>query len=241
LLNRFLTPMTEIILDSQGTIDKYMGDAIMAFWNAPLDDPDHAQHGCRTALAMIARLKELNVDWRAAAEAEGRRFFPINIGVGLNTGSCSVGNMGSEQRFDYSVIGDDVNLASRLEGQSKTYGVDIVIGENTRARVTEFAAIELDLLRVKGKLRPVRIYGLLGDNALAATPQFQALAKGHAEMLTAYRAQDWDAAERLAGECQAEAGGRLDGLYALYRERIAAYRKDPPPPGWDGVTVALTK
>jgi adenylate cyclase len=241
LLNRFLTPMTEIILDRQGTIDKYMGDAIMAFWNAPLDDPDHAEHGCRTALAMIARLKELNVEWRAAAEAESRRYHPINIGVGLNTGACSVGNMGSDQRFDYSVIGDDVNLASRLEGQSKTYGVDIVIGENTRAKVDGLAAIELDRLRVKGKSRPVRIYGLLGDETLAAMPGFQALAAGHDAMLKAYRAQDWDGAERRAADCRARGQGRLDLLYDLYAERIADYRREPPPAGWDGVTVALTK
>ena len=241
LLNRFLTPMTEIILDRQGTIDKYMGDAIMAFWNAPLDDPDHAEHGCRTALAMIARLKELNVEWRAAAEAESRRYHPINIGVGLNTGACSVGNMGSDQRFDYSVIGDDVNLASRLEGQSKTYGVDIVIGENTRAKVDGLAAIELDRLRVKGKSRPVRIYGLLGDETLAAMPYFQALAAGHDAMLKAYRAQDWDGAEQRAADCRTQADGRLDLLYDLYAERIADYRREPPPAGWDGVTVALTK
>jgi adenylate cyclase len=190
---------------------------------------------------MIARLKELNVEWRAAAEADGKAYFPINIGVGLNTGSCSVGNMGSDQRFDYSVIGDDVNLASRLEGQSKTYGVDIVIGENTREHVTGLAAIELDRLRVKGKNRPVRIYGLLGDATAAGTPEFQALASGHDTMLKAYRAQDWDAAERIAGECRAKAAGRLDALYALYLERIADYRREPPPPGWDGVTVALTK
>jgi adenylate cyclase len=241
MLNRFLTPMTEIILDREGTIDKYMGDAIMAFWNAPLDDPDHAEHACRTGLAMIARLKDLNAEWRKAAEAEGKPYHAINIGVGLNTGACSVGNMGSDQRFDYSVIGDDVNLASRLEGQSKTYGVDIVIGENTRAKVDGLAAIELDRLRVKGKNRPVRIYGLLGDETLAGQPEFQTLAQGHEAMLKAYRAQDWDAAERLADECRARAGGRLDGLYELYLERIADYRREPPPAGWDGVTVALTK
>jgi adenylate cyclase len=241
MLNRFLTPMTELILDREGTIDKYMGDAIMAFWNAPLDDPDHADHACRTALAMIARLKELNGEWRKAAEAEGKPFHPINIGVGLNTGSCSVGNMGSDQRFDYSVIGDDVNLASRLEGQSKTYGVDIVVGENTRAKADGFAALELDLLRVKGKLKPVRIYSLLGDEAAGGTPEFAALAEIHDAMLEAYRTQQWDEAERLAGACRAKAEGRLDGLYALYLERIALYRREPPPAGWDGVTVALTK
>jgi adenylate cyclase len=139
------------------------------------------------------------------------------------------------------VIGDDVNLASRLEGQSKTYGVDIVIGENTRERVPGLAAVELDRLRVKGKTRPVRIYGLMGDAAAAENADFQAFAAGHDAMLKAYRAQHWDEAERLAAECRAKAHGRLDHLYDLYAERIADYRREPPPEGWDGVAVALTK
>ncbi|MDJ0896115.1 MAG: adenylate/guanylate cyclase domain-containing protein, partial [Alphaproteobacteria bacterium] len=154
-INRFLTPMTDIILEQEGTIDKYMGDAIMAFWNAPLGDPEHARHACRAALTMISRVGSWNEEMRADAEAAGRLHHPIAIGVGLNTGQCCVGNMGSSQRFDYSVLGDTVNLASRLEGQSKAYGVDIVIGEETRAQVPEMAALQLDYLRVKGKLEPV--------------------------------------------------------------------------------------
>jgi adenylate cyclase len=240
-INRFLTPMTGIILERRGTIDKYMGDAIMAFWNAPLDDAEHATNACRSALAMIDGVKALNQTLRAEAEASGRKFIPINIGIGLNSGDCCVGNMGSDQRFDYSVLGDDVNLASRLEGQSKTYGVNIVIGENTQAQVNGFAVIELDLIKVKGKTRPVRIYGLLGDPAKAQDPAFKTFAERHAAMIAAYRAQAWDEAEAVAADCRARAAGALDGLYDLYAERIADFRASPPGPHWDGVYVATSK
>src|SRR5208282_4953682 len=138
-INRFLTPMTDAILAARGTVDKYMGDAIMAFWNAPLDDQAHAEHACRAALTMRGELVRLNEGWRQEAAAEGRSFAQVRIGIGLNTGNCCVGNLGSEQRFDYSVLGDDVNLASRLEGQSKTYGVEIVVGENTREKAPNFS------------------------------------------------------------------------------------------------------
>ena len=169
LINRFLTPTTDVILARRGTIDKYMGDCIMAFWNPPLDD-DHASHACSSALAMMDCTAELNVTLEAEAKAEDKRFIPINVGIGLNSGECCVGNMGSEQRFDYSVLGDDVNLASRLEGQSKTYGVDIVIGENTRRRAPDYAYIELDLIKVKGKQDAVRIFALMGEPARCNDP-----------------------------------------------------------------------
>jgi adenylate cyclase len=246
-INRFLTPMTDIILGRRGTIDKYMGDAIMAFWNAPLDDAEHAANGCRAALAMIADLNQLNQTWRQEAEREGRPFRPVDIGIGLNSGLCCVGNMGSDQRFDYSVLGDDVNLASRLEGQSKTYGVSIVIGENTRARAAGFAMLELDLIKVKGKTKPVRIFTLIGDGARAADPVFGELMAANDAMLAAYRTQRWDEAEQRLAECRrltkgrSRAEGRLDGLYELYAERIADCRANPPSPDWDGVHVALTK
>jgi len=162
LINKFLTPMTNLILERQGTIDKYMGDCIMAFWNAPLDDAEHARHACASALAMFEYLPKLNDQLKSEAEAEQRAFHPIKIGIGLNTGDCVVGNMGSDRRFDYSVLGDAVNLASRLEGQSKTYGMNVVIGPETRAQAPEFAAIELDRLAVKGKKEAVTIHGLLG-------------------------------------------------------------------------------
>jgi adenylate cyclase len=240
LINRFLTPMTDLILDRRGTIDKYMGDCIMAFWNAPLDDDDHARHACGSALAMIRGVKSLNDELKAEAETEDKRYVPIMIGIGLNSGECCVGNMGSEQRFDYSVLGDDVNLASRLEGQSKTYGVDIVIGENTFCRASEFAALELDLIRVKGKEEAVRIYVLLGEPDMRESPDFTDLEKIHGELLAAYRGQDWRKARTLVGECRKLNGG-LNGLYDFYDERLDAYEETPPAADWDGVFVATTK
>ena len=250
LINRFLTPMTDMILDRRGTIDKYMGDCIMAFWNAPLDDKAHAAHGLESALAMFNALDGLNESLKQEAERENRTHYPINVGIGLNTGECCVGNMGSDKRFDYSVLGDAVNLAARLEGQSKNYGVGVVIGDETRKAADEFASIELDLIAVKGKTEPVLIYGLRGDAKEKATPEFRALEEKHKAMITAYRSQQWDEASALIAACreltlqtsaEARGLGGLDVLYDLYDERIAAYQAEPPAEDWDGVFVATSK
>jgi adenylate cyclase len=240
-LNSLFTPLSNIILDEQGTIDKFMGDAVMAFWNAPLDDKSHPSHACNAALRMMREMETLNERWREEAEAKGRPYRPVRLGIGLNTGVCCVGNLGSETRFDYSVIGDNVNVASRLEGQSKTYDVGTVVGESTTARAPDFAFLELDLLKVKGKTEATRIFALLGDNALKRSPDFIRLSERHAEFLSRYRAQDWDAAEALSLECENLNGARLDRLYTLYRERIAFFRMNPPPPQWDGTAEALSK
>ncbi len=243
-INRYLTPMTQIVLDHQGTIDKYMGDCIMSFWNAPLDDAGHAMNACRAGLTMRRRLKELNLEWEAEAKAEGRKFIPIHAGIGINTGPCCVGNMGSDMRFDYSVLGDDVNLASRLEGQSKSYGVDIVLGPNTLQVAAGLATLELDLIKVKGKTVPVNIFTLLGDEALAGEARFKALAERHAAMLAAYRGQRWEEAEGLIKGCEGETeamGLGLAKLYHLYADRLAACRAEPPAKDWDGVFTATTK
>ncbi len=239
--NRFLTPMTELILAHRGTIDKYMGDAIMAFWNAPMDDPEHALQAGRTSLAMVERLAALNTAWRAEAEAEGRRFIEVRMGVGISTGECCVGNLGSDQRFDYSVIGDEVNLASRLEGQTKTYGVPIAISEAAATGAQGLAMLELDLITVRGKTRPERVFALLGDEAVARSEAHQAHEGRHRTMLAAYRGQDWAAAERLVAECRTLASERLAALYDLYAERIRDFRAESPGAEWDGVFVALRK
>ena len=240
-INQFLTPMTNIITARTGTIDKYMGDAIMAFWNAPLDDPDHAPNAARATLEMLAGLERLNATWAEEAKAQGKEPRKIAIGIGLNTGPCSVGNMGSDLRKSYSVIGDDVNLASRLEGQSKTYGVPIVIGESTRARLNGFAALELDLLRVKGKQRPVRVFALLGDETVADEVWFRAVSEAQAAMLKSYRAGDWPRAAALLALCRRASEGRLQTLWKLYEDRIAELRETALPANWDGVTVARHK
>ena len=240
-LNSLFTPLSNIILEEQGTIDKFMGDAVMAFWNAPLDDSLHPSHACSAALRMMREMETLNERWREEAEAKGRPFKPVQLGIGLNTGICCVGNLGSETRFDYSVIGDNVNVASRLEGQSKTYDVGTVVGESTTARAPDFAFLELDLLKVKGKTEATRIFALLGDTALKQSPNFITLAERHGEFLARYRAKDWDAAEALSRECERLNTSRLDRLYALYRERIDYFRTNPPPPQWDGTAEALSK
>jgi len=244
LINRFLTPMTDMILARQGTIDKYMGDCIMAFWNAPLDDPDHVAHACDSALAMFSALESLNADIKAEREAAGELFLPLNIGIGLNSGDACVGNMGSEQRFDYSVLGDTVNLAARLEGQSKNYGVGIVIGDLTHQGAPEYATLEMDLIAVKGKTEGVHIYCLQGPPELAQSPDFVALETSNAAMIEAYRSQQWDKARDLVVKCRELDDFLplpLDVLYDLYDERIDEYVANPPPTDWDGVFVATSK
>lgn len=242
LINRFLTPLTNCILERDGTIDKYMGDCIMAFWNAPLDVPDHPTYACESALAMFEALDALNETRRGEAEAEGRTFLPLNIGIGVNTGDCVVGNMGSEQRFDYSVLGDAVNLASRLEGQSKGYGVGIVIGPDTQdAAKDDFATLELDRIAVKGKAEAVTIHTCLGRVELRRSEAFEAHAAAHAELLQSYRTQQWEQADAALETLSGGLEGRMDGYYEMLKARIAEYRDSPPPPDWDGVYVATSK
>jgi adenylate cyclase len=388
LVNRFLTPLSDEVQKNQGTIDKYIGDCIMAFWNAPLEDAAHAAHACQAALDMFRALAALNVEleaeakqgdhtqeivrafralkqlalkpdaddddrqefigilqreanlgsaaaqyalakayrdgligardqaravqlFNAAAEA-GYTFAQRNIGeryargdglphdrvmaltwlslaardglaaaeesrielirhmsaeeinqserkvqawrpsrgravishlamgIGVNTGSCVVGNMGSRSRLNYSVLGDAVNLAARLESQSANYGVPIVISAATQQEAPGFASLELDRVIVKGKSEPVAIFGLLGDPAMGQSASFKELQNAHAAMLGAYRARRWrEALERL-GTC-AGLAAHLESLYDLYRERIENYLENPPPIDWDGVFVALKK
>ncbi len=241
LINRLLTPLSDAILAHDGTIDKYMGDCVMAFWNAPMDVADHERHACAAALDMLKALDRLNAQRQAEAEASGTPHTPLRVGVGLNTGECVVGNMGTATRFDYSVLGDAVNLAARLETYSTEYGVTVVLGETTAAKAgAQFALLELDRVAVKGKSEAVTVYGLLGDRALCDSPAFARLRAANAAMLAAYRARDWDAAKRLATDCAA-LDGAPQGLYALHRRRIAAFREVPPPDGWTGVYEWLTK
>ena len=241
-MNRFLTPMTDMIQARNGTIDKYMGDAIMAFWNAPLTIDAHPSRACEAALAMQARLVTLNEEWKAEAEAEGRHHIPVNIGIGLNTGHASVGNFGSEQRLTYSCLGDAVNLASRLEGQCKTYVVGIVIGEGTAKQVPDLATLELDLIMVKGKTEPERMFGLLGDATVAQTPGYRELAERQAEFLALYRAGKFAEALALIDGLNGMAAslGWKQGYYEMMRTRIQELIHEPPA-DWNGVYVAKEK
>ena len=242
LINKFLTPMTDIILARQGAIDKYMGDCIMAYWNAPLDDLDHARHACASALAMNERLAPLNDQLEAEAKAANRRHVPIKIGIGLNSGPVVVGNVGSDQFFGYSSLGDNVNLASRLEGQSKAYGVIIVIGENTHERAPDYAALELDLIKVKGKTEAVRIFTLVGSPEVAAGDAYKACKAAHDAFLAAYRQQEWAKARDIMHRCtELGAPFHIEHYYEIFGERIAEYEKNPPGDNWDGVYTATSK
>lgn len=239
-LINFLTPMCDILLERKATIDKFIGDAILAFWNAPLDDPDQHANAARSALGMVERLKQLNVEM---PDKNGEPWpGEVSIGIGLNAGPCCVGNMGSAQRLSYSLIGDTVNLASRIEGLTKYYKVSIAMGSAMRQALPDFASIELDLVRVVGRDAPEAVYALVGDEALASTEEFKAFTAGHDEMIRAYRQQDWATAERVLNQqSDAAADFGLSGLYALYRDRIASLRQSPPPADWDGVFTASEK
>ncbi|MFO1080637.1 MAG: adenylate/guanylate cyclase domain-containing protein [Reyranellaceae bacterium] len=241
-MNRFLTPMTDLILGHRGTIDKYMGDAIMAFWNAPLPVENHAALACDTALAMHAELRRLNLEWMEEAKAENRPYIPVNIGVGLNTGLASVGNFGSTQRFTYTCLGDDVNLASRLEGQCKTYGVSTILGEQTRQLVPNHAVIELDLIMVKGKTEPERIFALLGGPETIQKPEYAELMRRQEEMLAHYRSGGFAEALELIDGClaAAEAAEWHQGYYDMMRVRLDGLI-DESPADWTGVYVAKEK
>jgi adenylate cyclase len=240
LMNDFLTPMSDLVMSNRGTIDKYMGDAMMAFWNAPLDDTEHARHACTAALKMNRALDPINDGLRQRAQNLGRSPLLLKAGIGLNSGSTSVGNMGSKQRFAYSAIGDTVNLASRLEGQTRTYNASVIIGEATQKHVPDFATLELDLIQVKGKTEPARIFALVGDDVYA-TPEFKKWAATHSDMIKAYRDADFDLAMRMMEKCREQAEPRFKNLYALYEERIRDMLAHPPGEDWDGVYVATSK
>jgi adenylate cyclase len=243
LMNRFLTPLTNAIMARNGTIDKYMGDAVMAFWNAPLDDPAHESDACHAALDMLERVDALNQEREREASTSGTRFVPIKIGIGINTGRCTVGNMGSDLRFQYTVMGDSVNLASRLEGQTKAYGLPILIGSSTAAAVAEqFALLEIDSIRVKGKTEAEVIYAIVGRADVAASPEFRSLQDHWAMLRVCYRKQDWTGALKMIDLCRCECERLgLVGLIDAYADRIRRLEQRSPTPEWDGVFTAETK
>ncbi len=226
LLNEYLSPMTRIVLEEKGTLDKFIGDAVMALFNAPLDVPDHAVRACTTAVRMLDELKVLN-----AGFAE-RGMHTLDIGIGINTGPAVVGNMGADIRFDYTAIGDAVNLASRLEGLNKYYGSHILISEDTRSQVPDgqFAFREVDRVKVKGKQLPVVMFELMITNQ-EMLPRFE-------QGLEKYREQDFTGARRIFEELVAIHG---DGPSKLYVARCDDYIAHPPPTDWDGVYTATSK
>lgn len=232
LMNEFLTPLSRVISTHHGKVDKYMGDCIMAFWGAPMPDERHAYHAVASGLEMQRALQALQPHFREKGWPE------IHIGVGINTGRVSVGNMGSEVRVAYTVMGDAVNLASRLEGITKEYGAGVLVGEATREAAPEFVYRELDLVRVKGKDKPVAIFeplGLAGEVSQALLDEV----KLFQQAVRLYRKQEWDKAElQLYNLLKLSPGAKL---YEVYAERVAYYRNNPPGEGWDGVFVFKTK
>ena len=232
LMNLFLTPMTRIIHGQRGTIDKYMGDAIMAFWGAPVKDYSHARHALDAGMQILDRLEGVN------AQCVERGWPEIQIGVGINTGMMSVGNMGSEFRKAYTVLGDTVNLGSRLEGLTNGYGVWLIVSESTKAAVPEYAYREIDRVRVKGKDKPVVIYQPL-CLAEDLDKHWKDELELYREALRLYRSQEWDAAEMNLLNLQRTS--RSPGLYKVYVERVAQYREHPPEANWDGVFTHTSK
>jgi adenylate cyclase len=238
-LNGYLSDMTRIVFDTQGTLDKYIGDAVMAFWGAPYEDPGHAARACTAALSMMGRVHELQKQW----ESEGKP--KLDIGIGLNSGVASVGNMGSALRYGYTALGDTVNLSSRLEGLNKDYGTHILANESTYAAAKDagFLFRELDSIRVKGKLQPVTIYELVGQlSELQQDPNFPDLQQCFAQFAQArqlYLHRQWPAAQQAFQSILDHWPN--DGPSRMYWKRCQEYLFDEPPATWDGVFTMTHK
>jgi adenylate cyclase len=236
IMNRYMTAMTKRILENHGTLDKYIGDAQMAFWNSPIDDNWHCRQSVKAALEMLGNLKEFNDE----IAKEGTPAF--GMGIGINTGVVVVGNMGSEQRFDYTCLGDAVNLASRLEGQSKNYGVLIVLGPETAQRLdNQYFTLELDCIAVKGKKEGVTIHTVFYNPEEGKISQWLADKERHDEMLAYYRAQQWNKALKAVENLKGKFDGQMDHYYELWTERIHEMASAGLPSDWDGVFRATSK
>jgi len=207
----------------------------MALWNAPLDEPDHASHAARSALAMVEALESLNSRWRSAAQTRGESQPDVRFGIGLASGDCCVGNFGSIHRFDYSVMGDRVNLASRLEQATKYYRADILASQLTRDLSPDFAWLEVDEIRVKGKSEVTRVYALAGDNAERQRSGFDQLLVTHGAMMASYRKGDFSAAAMFAGDARLLASKRFDDFYNMFGRRCIKLAQSPPSP-WIPIT-----
>lgn len=232
LMNNYLTPMTDIVLKNEGTVDKYMGDAIMAFWGAPIWQEDHSKRACRAALDMLKKLSELQIEWEKAGLPR------IDIGVGISTGRVTVGNMGSNTRFDYTVMGDTVNLGSRLEGINKEYGTHAIVPKYTYEDVKdEFVLRPLDLIKVKGKVIPIKIYELMGD--MSEMEKLRGIVEGFEAGLSYYWGKKWDMAEESFNNVMKLR--QDDGPSRVFLSRIKELRKTELPPDWDGVFVMTKK
>ncbi len=241
LINRALTPLSREVLNHRGTIDKYIGDCVMAFWNAPLDDAEHATHACECSLAMMDSLIVLNQELTAEGFYKAHKVNPIDVSIGMNTGVCVVGNMGSELRFDYSALGDAVNVSARIQSFCGNYGFPIAVGEDTESVVaSKFALLELDYIAVKGRATPTHIYALMGHAHVRESKTFQDLETVLNALFAAFRTKDWATARE-----QIALGRTIQGapaaIFDTYESRIAHYELEPPPASWDGAWSAKEK
>ena len=236
-LNEYLTEMTRLVLDEEGTLDNYIGDAIMAFWNAPLDVPDHADRALRCAVVMQRRMRKLNQEWRARDPGAAT----LTVRIGINTGEVVVGNVGGSEKFDYSAIGDGVNLAARLEPANKTYRTLIMASEYTVAAATEggFRYRELDRIAVKGKVKPVTVYEVLEEVPVQLHPMREEVVRHYEAGLSAYKGRDWELALRYFQA--ALAVDPHDGPSEVYMARAYEYIQNPPPAEWDFVVKREAK
>jgi adenylate cyclase len=241
LINRVLTPLSREVLSHRGTIDKYIGDCVMAFWNAPIDDADHPTHACDCALSMMDALVVLNRELTAEGFYKNHKVNPIAVTVGINTGTCVVGNMGSDLRFDYSALGDAVNVSARIQSFAGNYGLPIIIGEDTVARVPEkFAFLEVDFLAVKGRATPAYLYALMGHAHVRETQAFQDLDAALQALFKAFRSRNWEGAKAAIAKGRTIEGAPED-IFETYEERIHHYELEPPPANWDGSWAAKEK
>jgi adenylate cyclase len=238
-LNQYLSDMTSLVFEYAGTLDKYIGDAVMAFWGAPFEVDDHAINGCNSALRMMQRVRTMQQEWQAQGKPK------LDIGIGLNSGVASVGNMGSELRYGYTALGDTVNLSSRLEGLNKDYGTHIIVNETTygATRTADFVYRELDVIRVKGKSQPVTIYELISrkgeDSVYGSAEEVQLRLEEFARGREQYRKRLWEEAQRTFQSILDRWGE--DGPSRLYWKRCQDYLFDEPPSGWDGVFTMTHK
>lgn len=233
LLNEFMSAMTQVVFAHDGVLDKYIGDAVMAFWNAPVDQPDHARRACEAALAMLDRLGHLRADWKQRGAP------PLDLGIGINTGPMVVGNLGSKDRLTYTVVGDTVNVASRLEGLNKEYGTRVVIGEATRLAAGDVLHYRyLDLVAVKGRGEPLTVYEVTGRSG-QLDPARQSLLEAYARGIELYRSRQWAEAVELFRALRKSAPD--DGPINLYLQRSTNFLDYPPPADWNGVYAATSK
>jgi adenylate cyclase len=241
LINRVLTPLSQSVLDSGGTIDKYIGDCIMAFWNAPLDDPDHPANAARCTLEMQRKLEALNAQLDAEGFYRQHKVKRIGVGIGLNSGPCVVGNMGSDQRFDYSALGDAVNLSARFQTLSSNYGSYVVIGEDTEVLIREaFTLMPIDYVSVKGRANPTNLFALLGGPEAKDGVVYTTVHPVLQRLFAAIKARDWDAARAAIAD-----GRALEGvdktIFDTYEGRIAYWALQPAPKDWTGAWTAMEK